>query len=152
MQASRYFLEWAAEARPQTWRVVCRISTMDDPLLAASGSFKLLQRRRKGKNLNLFRERVTRLARMDDQQLFQFQAFHRAVHGLGGPGGVAVFELEADLPTVPQQEQIEFRAGVGGPEPGLPVVGAAEDLLDAEAFPRGSTLGMTFDGGWRGKA
>ena len=71
------------------------------------------------------------------------------MHGLGGPGGVAVFELEPDLPAVPQQEQIEFRAGVGGPEISLPVIGAAEDLLDAETFPRGSAFGMTLNGGGR---
>jgi hypothetical protein len=72
---------------------------------------------------------------MDHQQFFQIEAFHRAVHVLGGPGGIAVFELERDPPTVPQQEQIEFRAGVGGPEPSLPFIGAAKDLLNAEAFP-----------------
>ena len=41
------------------------------------------------------------------------EVFHGDMHRLGSPGGVAVFEFEADAVGAADDEQIEFGTAVG---------------------------------------
>ena len=66
-----------------------------------------------------FREWDSMRARIDDIQMVQGQIGKCGVHGLGGGGSLRVFEFEAEPLAAEEHQQVEFRAGVGGPEVGV---------------------------------
>ena len=68
-------------------------------------------------------------ARIDDIQMVQGQIGKCGVHGLVGGGSLRVFEFEAEPLAAEEHQQVEFRAGMVGPEVGVGVSGDGEELF-----------------------
>src|SRR4030042_3815517 len=83
---------------------------------------------------------------MDHEEVFQVQLFQRDVHGTGGPGSIAVFAFKTIPLPIEGDQQIQFGAGVGGPEIGGADLKIPYDLTEGESFPGGPQLGMAEQG------
>ena len=82
-------------------------------------------------------------AGVHDPEVLEFEIPQHRVHGLGHAGRLARLELEAPVPSVPPQKQVQLRAPLGGIVVGLAVAVGQEHLLECESLPACAVPGVT---------
>ena len=91
-------------------------------------------------NLDFFAEQITVLARINDQEPIQLQVFEGNPHRRRERRRVHAFALDAHAPAVLEEQQVELRPLVRGPEIGLVGLQGLEHFLHGKSLPRCADL------------
>lgn len=75
--------------------------------------------------------------------MIEFENLYSHLNGFGDPWGFSELGFDSIAAPPMGEQQINFRAAMGGSEIGLGGLDRGEDLFYSESFPRSTPLGMS---------
>jgi hypothetical protein len=90
-----------------------------------------------------FVQRIWLASGIDDPKMIKPKVLQGDVHGSREARGVRVFEFEAESFAGCEDQQVQFRAAVGGPVIGISRVDEIKHMFEGKAFPGRAQLRMT---------
>ena len=88
-------------------------------------------------------QRIPLASGIDDPKMIEPKVLQRDVHGAREARRVCVLEFEAESFARREDQQVQFRASVGGPVISIPRVDEVKHMFEGKAFPGRAQLRMT---------